>query len=130
MPTEAEALSPYCPAYTRAIEIIGRRWTGAIIRALLSGASRFSEIVAAVPGLSDRLLSERLRELEAEGMVERRVTPTTPVRVDYVLTDKGRATGAVVRAIAEWVSAWGDEPPPAGVTGPSPGSERTPRRAT
>ena len=105
--TPAEApLSPYCAVYTRAIEIVGRRWTGAILRAMLAGASRFSEILAEVPGLSDRLLSERLKELEQEGIVERRVTPSTPVRIDYVLTDKGRALGDVIRAVAGWAEAW------------------------
>lgn len=103
----AEApLSPYCAVYTRAIEIVGRRWTGAILRAMLAGAARFSEILAEVPGLSDRLLSERLKELEQEGIVERRVTPSTPVRIDYVLTDKGRALGDVIRAVAGWAQAW------------------------
>ena len=102
-----EALTPYCAAYTRAIEIVGRRWTGAIVRSMLAGATRFSEILGAVPGLSDRLLSERLKELESEGIVERRVTPSTPVRVEYVLTEKGRDLGAVVRAVADWVETWG-----------------------
>ena len=111
---EAEAptdvLAPFCPAYSQAMEIIGRRWTGAIIRSMLSGASRYSEIVAAVPGLSDRLLSERLKELENEGIVERTVTPSTPVRVDYALTEKGRALGSVVREVASWAERWGDPP--------------------
>jgi DNA-binding HxlR family transcriptional regulator len=104
---EIEPLAPFCPAYTRAIEIIGRRWTGAIIRSMLTGTTRFSEILAAVPGLSDRLLSERLKELEAEGVVTRTVTPSTPVRIEYALTDKGRALGVVVHAVADWVEAWG-----------------------
>ncbi|HEX2058950.1 MAG TPA: helix-turn-helix domain-containing protein [Actinomycetota bacterium] len=95
------------------MEIIGRRWTGAIIRSMLAGASRYSEIVAAVPGLSDRLLSERLKELEAEGIVERCVTPSTPVRVDYRLTEKGQALASVVHAVADWAGRWGD-PPAAG----------------
>lgn len=103
----AAPLAPYCPAYTRAIEIIGRRWTGAIIRALLTGATRFSEILAEVPGLSDRLLSERLKELEHEGIVRRTVTPSTPVRVEYALTEKGEALGGVVRAVAGWAESWG-----------------------
>ena len=103
-----EPLAPFCPAYTRAIEIIGRRWTGAIIRSMLSGTSRFSEILAGVPGLSDRLLSERLKELESEGIVTRTVTPTTPVRIEYALTDKGRALASVVHAVADWVEAWGE----------------------
>ncbi|HVL65075.1 MAG TPA: helix-turn-helix domain-containing protein [Actinomycetota bacterium] len=105
-PTRIDPLAAYCPAYTRAIEIIGRRWTGAILRAMLSGASRFSEILGQVPGLSDRLLSERLKELEAEGIIERRVTPTTPVRIEYVLTDKGDSLSSVIRAVAEWAGRW------------------------
>lgn len=92
------------------MEIIGRRWTGAIIRSMLAGARRYSEIVAAVPGLSDRLLSERLKELESEGIVERSVTPSTPVRIDYTLTEKGRALGSVVREVADWANRWGDAP--------------------
>jgi DNA-binding HxlR family transcriptional regulator len=104
-----EPLAPFCPAYTRAIEIIGKRWTGAIIRSLLSGSTRYSEIVAAVPGLSDRLLSERLKELEAEGIVERLVTPSTPVRIEYNLTEKGLGLASVVRAVTDWVENWAEE---------------------
>ena len=103
--TEAP-LSPYCAAYTRTIEIIGRRWTGAIIRSMLAGSTRFSEMLAAVPGLSDRLLSERLKELEHEGIVARHVTASTPVRIDYTLTEKGRALGSIVREVAAWVETW------------------------
>jgi len=104
---EAEALTPFCSIYTHAIEIIGRRWTGAIVRCLLAGAGRFSEILAAVPGLSDRLLSERLKELEAEGIVERLVVPSTPVRIEYSLTEKGRDLASVVRAVSDWAERWG-----------------------
>lgn len=103
-----DVLAPFCPAYSHAMEIIGRRWTGAIIRSMLTGASRYSEIVAAVPGLSDRLLSERLKELEAEGIVARSVTPSTPVRIDYSLTEKGLALASVVREVANWAERWGD----------------------
>jgi DNA-binding HxlR family transcriptional regulator len=100
------ALSPFCPYYHRAVELIGRRWTGAIVRALLSGTERFSDLVAAIPGLSDRLLSERLKELEAEGVVLRTVVPETPVRIQYRLTDKGRALAAVVDALSTWAYEW------------------------
>ena len=106
---EAQVIAAFCPAYTRAIEIIGRRWSGAIIRSMLAGATRFSEILAAVPGLSDRLLSERLKELEAEGIVMRSVAPTTPVRIEYSLTEKGRGLASVVRAVADWVEEWADD---------------------
>ncbi len=110
-PTAAkiDPLSSFCPTYTHAIEIIGRRWTGAIVRSLLAGATRFSEILASVPGLSDRLLSERLKELENEGIVERRVTPSTPVRIDYSLTPKGQDLAAVVRSVATWAETWGPD---------------------
>lgn len=77
---------------------------------MLAGRTRFSDIAAAVPGLSDRLLSERLKELEAEGVVERCVYPETPVRIEYRLTDKGRALESAVAAVAEWAEAWVESP--------------------
>jgi DNA-binding HxlR family transcriptional regulator len=101
-----QAMSGFCPLYHRAIEIIGRRWTGAIVRALLAGNTRFSQICATVPGLSDRLLSERLKELEAEGIVERQVLAHTPVRIEYHLTDKGEALASVVQAASAWAEEW------------------------
>jgi DNA-binding HxlR family transcriptional regulator len=103
---DCSELDAFCPRYHHAIEIIGRRWTGAVLRALLTGSSRFSEIAHAIPGISDRLLSERLKELEAEGIVVRSVVPSTPVRVEYHLTDKGRALSAVVRDMAAWADEW------------------------
>ncbi len=86
--------------------MVGRRWTGAILMVLLDGPMRFSEIGATVPDVSDRLLSERLKELEAEGIVERDVIDGTPVRVEYGLTEKGRALGPAVEALKEWAQAW------------------------
>src|SRR4029077_19990322 len=91
----------FCPYYHHAVELIGRRWTGAILRALLAGIQRFSDVASAIPGLSDRMLSERLRELEAEGIVKRLVRAEKPVRVEYLLTQKGRALGAVVEALSD-----------------------------
>lgn len=99
-------MTAFCPSYHRAVELIGRRWTGVILRAMLSGAGRFSDIAAAVPGLSDRLLSERLKELEAEGIVQRTVVPSTPVQVNYALTAKGLALSDVVIAISAWAEIW------------------------
>ena len=96
----------FCPYYHQAVEVIGRRWTGAILRALLVGVGRFSEIKATIPDLSDRMLSERLKELEQEGLVERVVIPSTPVRIDYRLTPKGRALQDVVDAVAAWAHDW------------------------
>lgn len=103
---EIDHLSAFCPTYHRAIELLGRRWTGVILRAMLSGEQRFSNIAAAVPGLSDRLLSERLKELEAEGIVTRTVVPSTPVRVDYALTPKGEALSEVILAVSAWAEKW------------------------
>lgn len=107
---EEHGLNPFCDRYQRAIELIGARWTGAIIRAILAGVSRFSELTAAVPGLSDRMLAERLRELEAEGIVRRDVVPDMPVRVEYHLTDKGRALSGIVGAVANWIEDWDPAP--------------------
>ena len=106
-----EGLSPFCAVYTRAIEIIGRRWTGAILRALMAGRTRFNDIAKTIPGLSDRLLSERLKELESEGIVVRTVTPSTPVRVEYALTEAGQALVPVVCSVADWATAWIPETP-------------------
>jgi DNA-binding HxlR family transcriptional regulator len=96
----------FCPRFLHAVELVGRRWTGAILRALLSGPARYNEIRAIIPDLSDRMLSERLRELEAEGIVLRSVIPETPVRVQYSLTDKGRALEQAIMAIARWAEHW------------------------
>jgi DNA-binding HxlR family transcriptional regulator len=98
-----------CTAYHRAVELIGRRWTGLILRVLLDGVERFTDIAAAVPGLTDRMLSERLKELEAEGIVTRTVIPETPVRVEYRLTERGRALGPVLDAITAWAHEWPTE---------------------
>ena len=123
MPTAMESefattrLTAFCPVFHGAVELIGRRWTGAIVRALLSGIAHFSELTAAIPDLSDRMLSERLKELEAEGIVARTVIPSTPVRVEYRLTEKGRALEPVLNAIGQWAGAWLVTPDDAGVEG-------------
>src|ERR687893_1178598 len=95
-----------CSSYHRAVELVGKRWTGAILFVLLDGPTRFSEFKRLVPDLSDRLLSERMKELEAEGIVERRVIDDTPVRVEDVLTDKGKALEPAVRALKRWAQSW------------------------
>jgi DNA-binding HxlR family transcriptional regulator len=98
--------SPLCPHYQRAIELIGRRWTGAILFLLLRDRLRFSGLRAAIPEITDRMLSERLRELEEEGIVQREVVPEIPVRVVYSLTEKGRALALPVEAIGRWATEW------------------------
>ncbi len=96
----------YCPKYEEAMSLLGKRWTGLILRALFSGNSRFSSICAYVPGLSDRLLSERLKEMEQQGIIERRVYAETPVRVEYVLTHKGEELRGVCDAVQHWADTW------------------------
>ena len=91
-----------CVYYHRAVELIGKRWSGAIVAVLLDGPLHFSEIRRLVPEISDRLLSERLKELEAEGLVERRVIDGSPVRTEYSLTRKGEALEPSVRTLQAW----------------------------
>ena len=98
--------SALCPRFHHAVELIGRRWTGAIIRILQQGRTRFKGIAAAIPEMSDRMLAERLRELEHEGIISRYVIPETPVRVEYELTEKGRALEQAFCAIAQWAEHW------------------------
>ena len=95
-----------CPRYHLAVELIGRRWTGAIIQRLLAGRARYNELRATIPDISDRMLSERLRELEMAGIVVRTVVPEIPVRVEYELTAKGRALEDALAAIAKWSTRW------------------------
>jgi DNA-binding HxlR family transcriptional regulator len=95
-----------CPYYHQAIELIGKRWTGAVVDALLPAPRRFSEIAHAIPQISDRLLSMRLRELESEGIVERRVFDGSPVRVEYALTPKGSALEPAIGALRFWAREW------------------------
>ena len=103
-----------CPRFHQASELIGRRWTGAIIFVLLRSRCRFAALRAAIPDITDRMLSDRLQELEQEGIVERTVIPETPVRVEYSLTKKGRALASAMDAIAEWAEKWIEvEAPPA-----------------
>lgn len=101
-----------CAQFHRASELIGRRWTGAIIFVLLKSRCRFATLREAIPGVTDRMLSDRLQELEEEGIVERTVIPETPVRVEYALTRKGRALATSIDAIADWAEKW-TEPRPA-----------------
>jgi len=95
-----------CPRFHVAVELIGGRWTGAIISRLLSGRARYNELRTAVPEISDRMLSERLRALESEGVLTRNVLPESPVRVEYELTAKGRALEESLDAIGKWATRW------------------------
>ena len=105
----AEPPGSCCPRLHEAVELVGKRWTGAILAVLLEGGPmRFSEIAQRVPQLSDRLLSERMKELEARGMVERRVLPGSPARVEYELTPMGRDLAPTLRALKTWADRWLD----------------------
>jgi len=102
----SQNMAPFCPHFHEAVELIGRRWSGAILRSMLSGARRFSEIGVPIPRLSDRLLSERLKEFESAGLAERSVVPETPIRVEYLLTEKGRALTPTVIELTAWAEEW------------------------
>jgi len=95
-----------CTRFHHASELIGRRWTGAIIFVLLKQTCRFATLRDAIPGITDRMLSERLQELEQEGLAERTVIPDTPVRVEYALTKKGKALAEAIGAISDWAEKY------------------------
>lgn len=91
-----------CRSFQDALELVGRRWTGAILLAAVRGARRFGEYRAAVTGISDRLLAQRLKELEADGLIERSVIPSTPVQIRYAPSDAGRELMAVLQPLVTW----------------------------
>ncbi len=95
-----------CPLYHEAVELVGRRWTGAILRVLMDGPLRFSEIAHAIPELSDRLLSERMKELEGRGMVKRTVIPGPPLRVQYELSTMGHDLEPALAELQNWARRW------------------------
>jgi DNA-binding HxlR family transcriptional regulator len=97
---------PLCPFFHEAVELVGRRWTGVILRALMDGPLRFSEVAAAIPELSDRLLSERMKELEARGLVRREVLPGRPPRVRYSLSEMGRDLEPALGELQRWARRW------------------------
>ncbi len=110
---DAEAEPRCCPKLHEAVELVGKRWTGAIVAVLLNGGPmRFSEIAQAVPQLSDRLLSERMKELEARGVVERTVHPGSPARVEYALTQMGRELAPALDELKGWARKWLEAPGP------------------
>src|ERR1700749_174730 len=104
--TEDAARSNCCPLYHEAVELVGRRWTGAILRVLMDGPLRFSEIAQAIPELSDRLLSERMKELEARGRVQPTVIPGPPLRVQYELSVMGSELEPALTELQDWARRW------------------------
>ncbi|GJD51192.1 hypothetical protein OPKNFCMD_3944 [Methylobacterium crusticola] len=103
----APRLSPHlCPRYQRALDLLGKRWNGLILRVLSGGPLRFGELAQRLEVVGDRILAERLKELEAEGLVTRRVVPSTPVRVAYALTEKGQSLAPIMASIEVWADRW------------------------
>jgi DNA-binding HxlR family transcriptional regulator len=94
-----------CPRFHAAVELVGRRWSGALLLKLIDGPHFLRELLAAIPGISHRLLSQRLRELEAEGLVERSVHDGVPARVSYCLSESGRELEPALRELYEWAQA-------------------------
>lgn len=99
-------MSGLCPRFHKAIELIGGRWTGAVVRLLMGGRARFAELRDAIPDISDRMLSERLRVLESENIITRHVLPDPPIRVEYELTQKGKELQKSLEAIGQWAERW------------------------
>jgi DNA-binding HxlR family transcriptional regulator len=100
-----------CAHFQVAAELVAKRWNPQILRVLLAGARRFGELRSAIAGLSDHLLSARLKELEAAGIVTRTVRPTTPVRIEYALTERGRDLGPAINELGAWAERWAAERP-------------------
>ena len=98
--------APVCARFHQAVELIGGRCTGAIIQTLLQGKTRYALIKAAIPDITDRMLSERLRFLESEELLTRRVVPESPIRVEYELTEKGRSLQSSLLEIGSWAERW------------------------
>ncbi|MFX3625611.1 MAG: winged helix-turn-helix transcriptional regulator [Ectobacillus sp.] len=95
-----------CPKFESAFTLLSKKWTGLIIQSLLQGPKRFREVADLIPNMSDRMLSERLKELESEGIVVRTVYPEVPVRIEYTLTDKGKALESVMQEVQKWAETW------------------------
>jgi DNA-binding HxlR family transcriptional regulator len=100
------AVDKMCPRFESAFNILGKRWTGLIIEVLLGGPKRFKEISDAIEHMSDKMLSERLKELESEGIVKRHVYPATPVCIEYELTPKGKELAPVMEEVQKWADKW------------------------
>jgi DNA-binding HxlR family transcriptional regulator len=108
-----EAEGPVCEHFHRAAEIVGRRWTPQLIRVLLTGPARYRDLKAAVPQISDHLLSSRLKELETAGIVERSVETGPPVLIEYHLTKAGEGLSEVIESLGEWAERFARRAPAA-----------------
>ena len=104
-------IHPVCVRFHTAIELLGARWNGAILRVMFTGSRRYADIRASVPGISDVMLTRRLRELEEAGLLRREVLPTSPVQVEYHLTPMGAETKPVLDSVISWSHRWIPLPP-------------------
>jgi len=102
----ARHTSKICRRFQTAADLVGRRWTALIVQQLQGGPRRYSELLEALDVVSERMLIQRLKELERAEVVERRVMDLRPVRVEYRLTGKGRALGRVVCGLQRWAEQW------------------------
>jgi DNA-binding HxlR family transcriptional regulator len=107
MTHSTEEFKHICTNFHNAIEFIGKRWMGAVIFSLLEGPKRYHEIMSSIPGISDRLLTERLRDLETEGLIVKRVIATAPKKVEYELTPAGKELEEVIYVLRKWVKKRG-----------------------
>lgn len=110
-PRDVAEIRAVCGRFHTAIELIGTKWTGAVLRALFTGQRRYGEIKAAVPGVSDTMLAQRLRAMREQGLIERTVAATTPVQIEYRLTEMGLALEPVLAAVIAWSHDWISVPP-------------------
>ena len=109
-PQEPPTWLPYCPYYAAASQTLSRRWAATVLRALVTGPKRFGEIGSAIPDMTDKLLSQRLKDLEDDGLVERVLGSDRPARVQYKLTEKGAALGQILLDLNRWALKWVDLP--------------------
>ncbi|MFC3800569.1 winged helix-turn-helix transcriptional regulator [Cohnella sp. GCM10012308] len=98
--------SRMCPRFEHAAELLGKKWTGLIVRVLMGGPKRFKDMKEQIPDMSDKMLTDRMKELESSGLVKRTVYPEMPVRIEYELTDKGRDLEDVIESIQNWGEKW------------------------
>jgi len=105
-----------CPKYCRAVDVLGKRWTCLIVSILLQGPRRFTELEHSIPGIGGRMLTERLKDLETNGIVERQVGPSPSARLEYALTSKGDGLRRVIQEIELWADQWDSTPSEAAVT--------------
>jgi DNA-binding HxlR family transcriptional regulator len=101
----ASKVDSQCRAFQTAIDVLGRPWTALILNVLQAGPLRFNQIAEIACGPGDKVLSARLKDLEARDLIARHVEAGPPVRVVYELTEKGRAFGQVAEAIERWGQA-------------------------